>query len=119
MSDILQRVYPNSENVADLFFKHIEVDGSETVLDLSGVTRAIVTLVGASSGADFVLDSSSGDNIYWDSAGRLEIGFFNKTIDDGEFDTIITLYDIQHTNGQIVVHPQSESRVTCRVINVT
>lgn len=117
MGELLQNAFPSRDNVVNLTVYHVDDSGVESALDMTLVTRVTVILYGALSGANVTLDSNAGVNISWDSSGNIVIPFNGQTIDDGQFNAAVVLYDPGHLNGQYIAHPDSNSRLYIRVTN--
>lgn len=116
MSHIIQRVYLDRDNVANVRVRTIDDNGDLTDVDLTGLYKVEVVMYGAGSdGSDLTL-SSDLNPMTWDSSGNLEMYLGDADIPVGEYAGALIGYDIAHQDGQYIAHPGAQSRITFRVL---
>lgn len=116
MSELIQRVYNDADNVFNLVFTYVDDSGVEQELDTSNIARSVLTIYGGNSGSDVTLDSDVVAGISWNDTGTFTAAIGDQSIDVGEFYAGLRVYDSGHPDGQWLIHRWSENKLKLMVV---
>lgn len=118
MYTLLQHVYKDRDNICDFTVMHTDPStGVESALDLSPVYSIVLVLHGAASDGGDLTITNEDVSMTWDSAGRvtMKLGGY-ALLARGEYPATVIIKDAGHAvRGQVLAHPNGDSRMTVRV----
>lgn len=116
MFEVLKYVTRGVQNEVKLFFFELDDNGDEQAFDDGFISRTEITIHGANAGADVSINSDSDIFLSWNGTGRLTFIPGNYTLDPGDYDVSIHVFDVGHPNGQTLIARYGPFRLRMRVL---